>query len=300
MIDRSSSASKRREWLSYEPLVTCDCEDGLGQLVATPELIPILERPGFSYRVSRDRLPIRWPALHRRRPTSVGTARSAPLHHSLSQISLAGSGASETPMLGSPGHAPAPAPTGAHGVRGHRELADRITAGGRVVLRPRLRVSALLRADEAFTALARRSAERCSASSPTPGTTPVVPRSTSRREHRRWPSAAAPTDVSHCRKRRDDPCVQGGAPADGSRRSLGSGAQCRCGGLFQPGARLAGRACARFADQRSCWRLHSGPVATRRAPELATAPSLRGVRRRRALHQLLHRLRGDRGSSPPR
>jgi hypothetical protein len=38
--------------LSYEPLVTYECEDGLRQLVATGELIPVPQRPGFSYRLA--------------------------------------------------------------------------------------------------------------------------------------------------------------------------------------------------------------------------------------------------------
>jgi hypothetical protein len=55
-IDVIDSVLKRLERdgvkLSYEPLVTYDCEDGLCQLVATGELIPIPQRPGFSYRLA--------------------------------------------------------------------------------------------------------------------------------------------------------------------------------------------------------------------------------------------------------
>lgn len=55
-IDVIDSVLKRLERdavkLSYEPLVTYDCEDGLRQLVATGELIPVPQRPGCSYRLA--------------------------------------------------------------------------------------------------------------------------------------------------------------------------------------------------------------------------------------------------------
>jgi hypothetical protein len=55
-VDLIDSVLKRLERdgvkLSYEPLVTYDCEDGLRQLVATGELIPVPQRPGFSYRLA--------------------------------------------------------------------------------------------------------------------------------------------------------------------------------------------------------------------------------------------------------
>jgi hypothetical protein len=55
-VDLIDSVLKRLERdgvkLSYEPLITYDCEDGLRQLVATGELIPVPQRPGFSYRLA--------------------------------------------------------------------------------------------------------------------------------------------------------------------------------------------------------------------------------------------------------
>lgn len=55
-VDLIDSVLKRLERdgvkLSYEPLVTYDCEDALHRLVATGELIPVPQRSGFSYRLA--------------------------------------------------------------------------------------------------------------------------------------------------------------------------------------------------------------------------------------------------------
>jgi hypothetical protein len=55
-VDLIDSVLKRLERdgvkLSYEPLVTYDCDDGLRELVATGELIPVPQQPGFSYRLA--------------------------------------------------------------------------------------------------------------------------------------------------------------------------------------------------------------------------------------------------------